>query len=211
MKKILFVLFTLTFYQIYAQINAVTENGDPVLLNSDGTWEYTDKNALTAENELIAENKTLFSKPESSNFLVKSNILNVGGWINAKEWKFTKETDNEDAEYEFKNKSKDIYAMMITEEIEIPLESLVDIAIENGKIIATDMKVVQKEYRTVNDTKVLMLQMSATVYGIKIMYCGYYYSNENGSVQLVTYTSEKLFDERNSDIMNFLNGFVELQ
>ena len=38
---------------------------------------------------------------------------------------------------------------------------------------------------------------------------GYYYSNENGTIQILTYTGEKLFDKYKEDIELFLNGFVE--
>ena len=84
------------------------------------------------------------------------------------------------------------------------------IAFENAKSAAPDIRIVDEEYRIVNGTKVLMIQMSGTIQGIKFTYYGYYYSNENGTIQLLTYTATNLLKEYNQDIEAFLNGLVEL-
>jgi hypothetical protein len=100
--------------------------------------------------------------------------------------------------------------MMITENIEVPLETLKTIALQNGKEASPDIKIVKEEYRTVNDKKILLLQMNGTVQGIKLSYYGYYYSNSKGTLQFLTYTSQSLFDNYFTEIEDFLNGFVVL-
>lgn len=100
--------------------------------------------------------------------------------------------------------------MLISEKIQIPITELKDIAIENAKSVSSDLKLIKQEYRKVNNIEVLLLQMSAEIKGIKFMYYGYYYSNENGTIQLLTYTSEKLFSGFINEIELFLNGLVEL-
>ena len=52
-------------------------------------------------------------------------------------------------------KEKDLYGMAIVEAFEIPLETLRNLALENGKSVAPDLKVVEEEYRIVNGNKVL--------------------------------------------------------
>ena len=74
-----------------------------------------------------------------------------------------------------------------------------------------NIKVVSEEYRNVNGIKVLMMQMAGTIQGMKIVYCGYYYSNDTGTIQLLTYTGENLLKSYHNDIETFLNGLVKLE
>ena len=209
MKKIIItVLFFFLAYSSQGQMTkAVTENGEEVFLYPDGTWIY--KNDSTGTNSEIAINPTGFTKSSSSAFLLKSTKANVGVWINPKDWSFEKSTDNEDAEYAFQRKGEDLYGMMITERTQIPIESLMKIAIENARDVAPDVTVIKTEYRTVNGLKVLMMQMNGSIQGVKFAYYGYYYSNANGTVQLLTYTSQNLFTEYMKKMEELLNGFVE--
>jgi hypothetical protein len=55
-----------------------------------------------------------------------------------------------------------------------------------------------------------MMQMVGTIQGMRFTYYGYYFSNSNGTIQLLTYTGESLFDYYIEDIELFLNGFVEI-
>ena len=201
-----FLFFTLA---TYAQKKAVTETGEEVILYDDGTWKYA--NDSTKEEVTISTNSKIFKKSTNATFLVKSIKSNTGIWINTKKWSFKKGVSNEDAEYEFELKDKDLYGMMITERIEIPLEALKKAALENAKTAAPDIKIIKQEYRNVNDKKILMLQMNGTADGIKFSYFGYYFSNAKGTVQLVTYTSQGLFNEMMNEAEELLNGLVTVE
>jgi hypothetical protein len=210
MKKSILVLVCFYFVNyIHAQQKAVTENGVEVVLFDDGTWKYQNEDESTV-NE-VKTNPNKLKKSEEATFLLKSNNLNVGFWLNPKLWSFKKQTVNEAAEYELSLKSGDLYAMVITEKVEIPLETLKSLALENGQKVAPDLKIVKEEYRNVNGLKVLLLEMSGTTKGIKFSYYGYYYSNTNGTVQFITYTSTKLLNSYKSKIDALLNGLVELE
>tara|TARA_B110000977_G_C10912787_1_gene429964 strand:- start:179 stop:808 length:630 start_codon:yes stop_codon:yes gene_type:complete len=207
-KTILTGLILFTVQLISAQINAVTETGDEVILYEEGTWKYLNDSII--ENSVIPVNDKEFFKGKKSTFLVKSKKLNVGIWINPKSWSFTKGTDNDAFEFQFQKKGDDLYAMLISEKMQIPIETLKGIAIENAKSAAPDIKVIKEEYRNVNGIQVLMLQMSGTIQGMRFTYYGYYYSNSNGTIQLLTYTGENLFNNYLNDIEVFLNGLVEI-
>ena len=79
-----------------------------------------------------------------------------------------------------------------------------------GKVLFLEDFVVKEEFRNVNGMKVLLLHMNGTIQGIKFSYYGYYYSNSNGTVQFITYTSQNLLDGFKSKIEDLLNGIVEL-
>lgn len=209
MKKIvlpgLFLLFPMF---LKAQVNAITETGDEVVLYQDGTWKYL--NDSLSEEKATPVNATKFLKDNQSTFLVKSTKLNIGIWMNPISWGFSKGTEQDAYEFEFHKKGDDLYAMLISEKLQIPVETLKIVAIENAKKVAPDIAVIKEEFRKVNGIQVLMMQMAGTIQGLRFTYYGYYYSNSNGTIQLLTYTGENLFNEYLEEIELFLNGLVEL-
>jgi len=198
------LIFTFSF----AQINAITETGDEVILFEDGTWQYI--NDSISYDEEIPFNETVFEKDKKSTFLVKSKKANVGIWINPKEWSFAKGEEGEATEFKFQKKGDDFYAMLITENVPIPVETLKNIAVDNAANVAPDIKVEQLEYRTVNGLKVINMQMTGSTQGIRFTYYGYYFSNDDSSVQFVTYSGEKMMKNNIELVETLLNGFVEL-
>ncbi len=207
-KTILLVLCLWTINLVQAQQKAVTGTGDEVILYDDKTWEYQNKEEIIEKE--IPTNSTVFKKDEASTFLLKSSRLPIGIHLNPKLWSFSKATDNPEAEFELQLKEGDLYAMVITEKVEIPLVTLKSIAVENGKSAAPDLKIVKEEYRMVNGLKVLHLQMNGTMQGIKFSYYGYYYSSAQGTVQFITFTSQNLLESYIPVSEKLLNGFVEI-
>ena len=181
----------------YADQKAITDTGEEIFIYSDGTWKYIN-------------NKNVFNKPDDSSFLVKSKKNKSAFWINTKKWSFSKnKSHDEDKEYDFRLKGKDLYGMAITEEIEVPLEILPDIALSNAQEAegaGADIKILKREYRTVNGKKVLYMEMGGTMGGIKFTYLGYYYSDTYGTTQFIVFTATNLVDKYKSEINRFLNG-----
>ena len=210
MKTHPFVLLCLLIVSFSnAQQKAVTETGDEVILYDDGTWKYLDEDQIIANDIPINPNK--FETDDKSTFLLKSNTMNIGVYLNPKIWSFKKAVDNSDAEFEFQLKDGDLYGMLISEKVDIPLETMRTIAVENGREAAPDLKIVKEEYRNVNGIQVLLLQMNGTMQGIKFSYYGYYFSNANGTVQFITYTAQSLIETYKPESERLLNGLVELK
>lgn len=195
---------------VNAQQKAVTETGDEVVLHEDGTWEYVNAEEVE-EAKAIPVNKKKFKKDDKSTFLLKSKVNDYAVYINPKKWKFEKGESNDDAEYEMTRKGQDLYAMFIPERIEIPLEMFEEVAITNAQSVAPDIKVVEKEYRTVNGEKVLFMVMQGTLQGIKFVYYGYYASCDEGTVQFICYTSQNLLKDYRDDMDDLVNGLVRMK
>jgi hypothetical protein len=193
----------------FAQQKAITETGEDVFLYDDGTWKYAQEKSDAVEE--IPTNPATFSKTKNLTFQVKSSNVRVGVWIDPKKWTFKKATNNDAAEYEFQMKGKDVYGMIITERFSIPLTTLRTVALQNGRSVAPDLQIVKEEYRKVNGVTVLLLQMDGTMQGIKVSYYGYYYSDPNGTVQFLTYTSQSLIADMRGECEEFLNGFTLLE
>ena len=206
MKKLFVTILLLLAATSYASQKAITDTGEEVILNRDGTWEYSD-NAQKA-TKIIEITKKKFERPRNSSFLLKSIKNKSAYWINTDKWSFGKAKDNTEAEYQFQLKSKDLYGVAITEGIEISLEPLADIAFSNARSVAPDAKIVRQEYRVVNGKKVIYMEINGTIQSVKFTYLGYYYSDASGSTQLITYTATNLVDKYKSEINDFLNGLV---
>lgn len=196
------------------QTKALTESGREVILYDNNTWKYSqddsDKNTVSTDSLVL--NKTKFTKSKGATFLVKSTAFNVGVYMNPMKWTFAPHKDNETSpEYRFSLKSGDGYVMMITERTQISLEEMRKIALLNAQKASVDIKETAAEYRMVNNIKVLCLTMKGTVKGMKITYFGYYYSNSNGTVQLISYSTQQSYDSVKNDLESFLNGFVEIK
>jgi len=202
-------LFFFIMFSSPAQKKAVTETGEQVILYEDGTWKYSNDSMTT--NSEISTNPIAFKKSNGSTFLLKSTKLNIGIWLNPQKWSFKKAGESEDAEYELTLKGKDLYGLIIPESIEVPLETLKNIALENARSAASDIKIVKEEYRMVNNIKVLFMQMNGSIQGIKFTYYGYYFSSEKGSLQFLTYTAQSLVEKYAPDMEELLNGLVQLE
>jgi len=207
--KIFFAsLFILVSLFASAQIHALTETGDEVILYNDGTWAYI-SDSLNLPTE-IPVNTTLFERDKKSTFLVKSKKVNVGVWLDPKKWSFTRETEEGAAEFKLERKGEDLYAMMITEKVEIALEDLKSIALQNARSAAPDISLINEEFRTVNGNQVLMMQMEGSIKGMHFTYFGYYFSAEGTTVQFLTYTVSDLFEQYYNDMEQLINGFVAI-
>jgi len=204
MKELLVTIFVLLAVTSYASQKAITDTGEEVILKSDGTWEYSDNTHQATKK--IEMSKEQFIRPINSSFLLKSSNNKSAFWINPQKWSFKKAKRNEAAEYEFQLKGNDLYGLSITESVEVPIENLTNIALENAKSEAPDAKIIRQEYRIVNGHKVIYLEISGGMQGIKFTYLGYYYSDSSGSTQFVAFTGTNLVDKYRSEINDFLNG-----
>jgi len=211
--KRLFLIFILSSFlsSLKSQTKALTESGREVVLYENGTWKYLNDSLNTNADDSteLKLNPKAFFKTAAATFLVKSKVFNVGVSIDPAKWKFHKpEKGDEAIEYQFTSKSSDLFAMMLTEKTDIPLSSMANIALINAKKASVDARIVHQEYRMVNDKKVLCLELHGTVQNIKFVFMGYYYTNDNGTLQLVGYTTEKLFEKDKKEMEELLNGLT---
>lgn len=206
MKTHILIFFLLVCYINHAQIMATTDNGKRVVLHSNGKWEF--KNDDTAST--AAEIK-YFTKPETAKTLLKSEKTNFALWYDSKKWKKPKELDNEDAEFELELLNGDGYAVVITERIEIDIENFKEIAVENARDAAPDIALENEENRMVNGRKIKFLQLGGSAMGIKLVYVGYYSSNESGTIQLICYTGKNLLKNYLKDFEDLMNGLVVIE
>lgn len=224
MRFTLFALLTLfTLTDLQAQEKAVTESGDTLIIYSDGTWDYYEnylKNPggngnlpfETFRTEDIPVNENTFAKNAKATSSLKGGDGMYQVYYDPMKWKrIPAGTFNEEAENALQLIGNDAYSMLIFERIEIPMETLLGIAVENARNVAPQAKISFKEFRRVNGKKVLCGKITASVSGIDFIYYSYYYSDSRGTLQFTTFTGSNLLPEVEKDLENLLNGLVILE
>lgn len=111
-------------------------------------------------------------------------------------------------QFAFSRSSGAGHALVIAERIAIPLSSVQDVALANAQLVDPHAKIVFRNKRRVNGFIVWFLKIEADVDTVPMVYCGYFYGGENGTVQVVTYTEKSRFPEYEKGFMDFLNGLV---
>ena len=216
-SSIVIVIFVTNFTQ--AQTLAITEGGDTVYIYDNGTWSYEiDENYVEANNintllsvpiEIDSLNG-VFVLDAKCNKLVSSKLNQFDFNYDASKWKRIPPASlNPDAEFAFQNKETDIWCAIITEVTEIGKENILKIAkytMEQNTGASVTIRAV--ENRFVNGSDVLRGSFNAMINGIDFIFDTYYYSDERGTTQVTTWTSHSIYNTNDTEIHNFLNGFV---
>lgn len=195
----------------YADETNLVEKKAELALPTPAVVEVVPASAATAEvvktsgapAEVKAPEKGAYVKPPSAKAMVESKNGNVVVWYDPTKWMVGSGGDGEAAEFEFTHKKGDGTALLISERIEIPMSKVKDVVLGNA---GEGAKVVFEDKRVVNGMPVVCLKMTARPEDIPFSYYGYYYAGKAGFVQLVTFSTDNLFDEYAPDFKELLNG-----
>src|SRR5262245_15605830 len=181
-------------------IKARTETGKDVLLYPDGKWKYVE------ETKKDSSGPQVHNKPLSAKTLFKPTGGNFELWVNESKWGQFNQAGDETGKVQAKLKLGDAYAIVVSEEIGIPTDTIKDIAITNVKSVGSDFKLIAEEKRVVNGRDIVSLRFNVTVRGIALAYYAYYYGGKEGTIQVICYTGENLFDKYREPMEELLDG-----
>lgn len=201
----------------FAQKQAITEDGDTIYIFNDGTWSYSPDDfefgedmAYLSEEIVLDTIETIFTTPKNAKKKLTSKLGFFSFYFDEKKWKRIPVGQlNEDGEFGFQHRNNDIYCVIISEEIEIGLENIYRIARNNLSTNSTeDVETVVTELRNVNGEDLIRGSFNATFAGIKMTFDSYYYSNQLGTIQVVSWTGQNIYNKHQEDIEEMLNGLV---
>jgi hypothetical protein len=174
-----------------ADVRAKTEDGKDVILHDDGTWTYAEfaKKDKRASERYVGKHGTF----------ALSMVPGV--------WKKSEKPSNPVAEAEFTHKEGDAMAMVIAERIAVPPAQLKQTVVQNIRNADPQAKILKEEKKTVNGTDVQFLTLNAKVQGIPFTYMYCLYTGDAGTIQIMTFTGQNLFNEYKQDMEAMLNGF----
>lgn len=112
-----------------------------------------------------------------------------------------------DFEYDIEHVDGDVYGFVIPERIEVGQDYLRDLVLENFGDAGTPT-VLSEEMVELNGLDVLKMKTSVDIDGIPFHYLGYYWTGEEGTVQVVFYSSESLLEQYEEDILSVLDSFT---
>lgn len=220
--KYLFLVFLLHNFiinPIFGQEMAITENKDTVYLYSNGTWSYELSDdlgvngvnlhylntPLNLDTILVLQKKTDLATGhlESKLGIFSINYL-------PEKWKRTPPGQlNAEAEFALLHKEKEIYCIVIAEEVGVGFENMPKIAMKTmEKNTGGTIEVKKAELRNVNGVNVTRGVFDIEISGMNLTFDSYYYSSEKGSIQFTTWTGSNIWGKHEPDILELLNGLV---
>lgn len=222
MTKNLSLLLTLLLFSICLSVNgqtiAVTENGDTIYVYNNGTWSFEILDQMPVVNEFSFLETELPIDTITTEFLVSKNakkqIKNAHDIFtikyNDKLWQRLPPANlNDEAEFAFKSRKQDIWCVVISEETPIEADKLLRIAKKNMEDnTGGEVQIVKTELRKVNGQEVVRGVLKANFSGISFTFDTYYFSNEKGSVQFTTWTSDQVWERSKAEISELLNGLI---
>lgn len=113
-----------------------------------------------------------------------------------------------DGQFAFSHSSGGGNALVISERTAVPLDSIEDVALANAQSVDPHASVVFRHRTWVNGVAFWFLKIEATVGAIPVVYWGYFYVGEGGTVQVVTYTEKSRLPEYGQGFTDFLNGLT---
>jgi len=163
-------------------LQAKTDDGRTVLLKEDGTWSFA-TSAPTKKRAAPANMARASGRRDAYHIA-----------YNSKKWR-VKKGNQDPIDLNFVSSDGDGYAMAIYERLFIPIDSLIEIALQNAISAAPDAEIIGKETVQINGHEFVRLKIRGTIQDIKFVYYGIYGSGDWGTLQLVCYTGENLFSE----------------
>lgn len=186
---------------IAVPMEATTSDGKTVILNDDGTWNYQ---RLTGTSS--AGSDRVSSRPAGATESISSSKGFVDLWFDPDAWTVDAENDNDAAEFGLSHVSGDAYALVIVERLSMPMSALKQVALSNASKVSDDIEIVREESRTINDIEMMVMQLEGTIQEIPFTFYGAYWVGDAGSLQVVTYTGQNLFEEFEPDMTTLLEG-----
>jgi hypothetical protein len=193
------VLMALCASLVDAQTRATTEDGKSIIVYPNGTWRHA---AGTPQPKDL-----VYAKPDTARQAYDARRGGFQVWYDSDKWKPGKPA-KQDIETLFNHVSGELWAMVISERIPVPLATLRDAAVANAQDADPNVKVALEERRRVNGLDVIVLQLEGVVQGIPFTYHGYFYSTTSGTIQVIAFTPQSMFSEYRDEITRFLNGLT---
>ena len=178
--------------------------------------------SCTGANTQLEINKSdiQYSKPKASTKLVKGEKVDYALWVDKNKWEVY--DSNDTVFIDFRNmlgsqgtglshviRHKSGESMAIIQEIHTPtdfeiLHKTLSESLSTGK-----GSIVSEDIRRVNGSDILYIKWMEDLGTSKIVWLSYYLSKKNGHMRLAGGTTEDLFTEYESDIIDLLNGLVD--
>ncbi|MDV6237140.1 DUF3157 family protein [Leptospira ellisii] len=205
MKRILFLAVFLFILNPISPEEATTKSGKKVILNPDFTWKYV---LGSAESKPAKTANIILTKSQDQDQELKSESGEFSVWFDSKKWNRAPRPANKVAEFEFENKKRTGYSMVIYEGLEIPMESFAELLVVNARQVDPDASLIETVDCKVNGKTGKLVTYTALFSGMKFIFYSFVTSSAKGSIQFTTYTLENKFEQEKEEFNRLISGLV---
>ena len=174
-----------------------TKDGKKVIMYPDGSWKRCE------------EEGPVSSTPER--FVIKDhNAYGLKYDVNV--WKLYDHPSSPDYDMEFEHLKSGVYAYVLYSPKRVSIDKLHEYAFDNAGKVMDQIKMDQSDTFVLGDHGESFRLKLAGWYcaepDVDLVYDGYYYAGDRGTIQFVCYTTPLLYDELKQDIDSLLTGLV---
>jgi hypothetical protein len=108
--------------------------------------------------------------------------------------------------YLFTHSSNAAFIQIIAEKAEIALDKMFGIALANARKVDPSASEVRRGWRLVNGAKVSFLEFDATLNNLKVRYYGHYYSDDEGTIQILGWCLRDVIESYRDKIEGVVSG-----
>jgi hypothetical protein len=198
-RKALALACLAAVFAAHAQEPALTASGRKVVLNPDGTWKYAEGDGTTQPSKSVSR------RPVGAETFGLPRMAPLTFGFDPKKW--VRQPQGSIAnQIHFVHRSGEAYGLVIFERITLNASAMKQMAIGNAQKLDPNVRVLSEESRTANGLQGFGMRMRAQAQGLSLDYTAYYYTGDEGIVQVIGFAGEKLFPEYAQDLEEFLAG-----
>ena len=122
-------------------------------------------------------------------------------------WRVDTDNRTEPGSHQYVHMSGEVYFKIITERLQLGLEQLAENGVMNARKADRAVIVTRQGSSRVNGLQMAVREFEVTINEMPLTFYVHYYSDRNGSIQLIGWTGRALIDEHRPAIEQFVNRF----
>ena len=111
---------------------------------------------------------------------------------------------------QFLNEQEEILLTTIEERFQIPIEAMYEIVLENAEDTGAEVTEIRRGERNINGERMGFVEWRSVFNGFDLTYLSHFYSDAEGSVQVIAWTSSNIFEDRRDSIELLASGIEVL-
>ena len=184
---------------------SLTSYGQRGKEESNSSNSEQEKIIIEVETDEISTNSQIFNKNSNADFYIRLKKANVGVWVDTSKW----EIDKADTHLTFKYKtsySTELHLYYFTTK-RTDIENC-NLQIEIWENVFKNFNLISKEYREVNGTKIIFLDIEGRYGTTPETMIGYHKAVGNGTITFRCVIATQNISAFENDIIELLNGLV---
>jgi len=193
-------LFLLSALSVFPEDRTVKLDGKQIVLHDDFTWEYLTR-AAADQGEVLKIDLEITGTTEytSENGRYSLNLTE-------EVWSPTTGL-NAEADFQFVNRDKNGFCVVLYDGFSIPLDSMKEVLIINASNVDPDARIVEVRKCLVNGIPGELVTYTAKYAGLNFTFLSFITNGEECTVQYTFYPLSNMFDRLESEFITAISGF----